>query len=177
MFNISDKDIRVLLVDDDEMQLNILKTRFVTSLDSYSIKEFTSGELLLDFLSGSQFSLNSVYIVVLDYFLKTRENPHAKDGPEILSIIKKKYPSVEVIMLSGYDEENFNQVVAEMKSKGAIDLVKKSEDCYTRIQNVINRIISESVFKRKKRERNIAIFGFVSFLIITIIVLAIIAYF
>jgi FixJ family two-component response regulator len=165
MIRFHDRDVTIFLVDDDELQLKILKTKFITDLNNYRIKTFLSGEDFLRSLEINPPHKRNVFILVLDYYLKTSQNKNAKDGLEILQLVKEKYPELEVIILSAYDDEdNIDQIV---KDNGAIDFVRKNEHSYTLIQNILMRQISHKVLFWKKLERDVALYGFVALFAIT----------
>lgn len=174
MIRFRDKDVTIFLVDDDELQLKMLKTKFITDLNNYRLKTFQSGEDFLAFLQTKPPQKTNIYILILDYYLKTSQNKNAKDGLEILKIVKDHYPDVEVIVLSAYDDdgENIPQLV---KENGAIDFIRKNENSYTLIQNIIMHLISTKVLSWKRLERNVALLAFITVTSFTAILLVIFA--
>lgn len=170
MLRFRDKNVSIFIVDDDELQLKMLKTKFITDLNNYKVKTFQSGEAFLEYLESKPPHNRNIYILVLDYYLKTSENKTAKDGIDILRIVKSKFPEVEVIILSAYedDDENIPQLVRE---NGAIDFIRKNENAYTLIQNILMQQISKKVLSWKKLERNIAVIAFAGVSMLTAILL------
>jgi DNA-binding NtrC family response regulator len=160
MIRFKDKDVQIFLVDDDEIQLKMLETKFATDLSNYKIYSFLSGEELLSHFSENPPQKRNISILVLDYYLKSSDNKEAKDGIDILKDVKELYPSLEVVIISAYDdEENIKDLVIEM---GAIDFVKKGENAFTLIHNIIMRLISQKMLYWKKVERNVALIVFLS---------------
>lgn len=156
MFQFINNDVHIFIVDDDELQLKMLKTKFISDLNKYKLKTFLSGEDFLEHLRKYPPRKNNLLILLLDYYLKTSQNKNAKDGIEILQIVKEKYPDIEVVVLSAYEDETEN-IPQLVKENGAIDFIKKNENSYTLIQNLLMQLISKRILGRKRFERNLAI--------------------
>src|SRR5690606_15525169 len=75
-------------------------------------------------------------IVVLDYHLSA-QRPDAKNGVEILKILKDRMPETQVIMLSGQDRID---VAVDSMKYGAYDYVVKGETGFSRTENILNNI-------------------------------------
>lgn len=176
MFRFSDRDVHIFIVDDDEIQLKVLKNKFVTDLNNYRLKTFITGEDLLDYLSKNPLKRRNAYITVLDYYLKSKQFKDVKDGLDILRILKTQYPSNEVIVLSAYDEDNEAQIHDMVKEIGAVDFIKKNEHSYVRIQNIVMRIVSSKILHWKKIERNVSVLVLFSLTCITSAVLLILSW-
>ena len=112
--------IKLLLVDDEEGFVNVLTKRL--SLRGIQATVALSGTDGIQLLSKTEFD-----VVVLD--LKMRD----LDGIEVLRIIKKQYPDIAVIMLTGHGSEI---AATEGIKAGAFDYLTKPCD----IGELINKI-------------------------------------
>lgn len=145
-------DIIIYLVDDDELHLKILKNKFYTST-SYRLLTFSSGEDFLEYIIKKPINKRQYHIAILDYQMQSMNNNEAKNGIEILQLLKDIHPYFEAIMLSGANDEDLASKAVRL---GATEFVKKNENSFTRILNSISWIISNSDLKRKKNEYKIA---------------------
>ena len=84
--------IKIFLVDDDELYLNMLKIELQQN-EAFIIETFITGELCLADLSKKP------DVIVLDYYLDGLDK-NAKDGIQVLDEIKVINPSIPVVMLS-----------------------------------------------------------------------------
>ncbi|PIU50534.1 MAG: response regulator [Desulfobacterales bacterium CG07_land_8_20_14_0_80_52_14] len=114
------KNIKVLLVDDEE--------EFVTSL-SERIKMRELGSEVA--LNGEK-ALQIVKDQVPDVMILDLKMPGI-DGMEVLRRVKKAYPEVEVIILTGHGSEKDEE---EARRLGAFDYLQKPVD----IDNLVQRI-------------------------------------
>ena len=155
----------IFLVDDEPIQNEMLKD-YLNERFVYDIKTYDNGEEMLQHMH-----LNPE-IVVLDYHLSAH-NPDAKNGVEVLKIIKDKYPDVQVIMLSGQDKID---VAIDSMKYGAYDYVVKGETAFSRTENVLNNLSELHKVKtiNKAYKRTITL---LSIVIGLIIVLSIALYF
>lgn len=119
----------IFLVDDEPIQNEMLKD-YLSERFIYEIKTFESGEEMLQ-----QLHLKPE-IVVLDYHLSA-QRPDAKNGVEILKIIKDKSPDTQVLMLSGQDKID---VAVDSMKYGAYDYVVKGETGFSRTENILNNL-------------------------------------
>jgi DNA-binding NtrC family response regulator len=119
----------IFLVDDEPIQNEMLKD-YLNERFVYDIKTFDNGEEML-----KDMHLHPE-IVVLDYHLSAQK-PDAKNGVEVLRILKDKYPDVQVIMLSGQDKID---VAIDSMKYGAYDYVVKGETAFSRTENVLNNV-------------------------------------
>ncbi|MFH2142744.1 MAG: response regulator [Bacteroidota bacterium] len=147
MANIKDQKVYIYLIDDDELHLKILQGKFESST-TYELKAFQSGETFLDFILKNPIPKNVIPIVILDYFLRSKENEEAKNGVEILKLLKNINPNIEVIMLSAMDDVD---IATAAMHYGAVTFVKKNENSFTRLNSNIQWIISQKDFESKKK--------------------------
>lgn len=144
-------DVNIYLVDDDELHLKILKNKFYTST-GYRLLTFSSGEEFLEYIIKKPLNKRQYHIAILDYQMQSMENNEAKNGIEILQLLKDIHPFFEAIMLSGANDEDLASKAVRL---GATEFVKKNENSFTRILNAISWIISSSDLKRKRYEYKI----------------------
>ncbi|MDK2954990.1 MAG: two-component system, OmpR family, response regulator [Desulfovibrionales bacterium] len=120
--------IRLLLVDDEEEFVNLFVKRFnMRNLDAFGV---TSGRAALGYLAE-----HPVDVVVLDVKMP------GMDGLAALGEIKKRFPTVEVIMLTGHGSLKSG---VEGMSLGAFDYVLKP----FRIDDLLDRIRKAAERKR-----------------------------
>ncbi|HAN76943.1 MAG TPA: hypothetical protein DCQ31_03795 [Bacteroidales bacterium] len=87
------KKYLIYLVDDDPVFTEMMYESLCDN-PKLEIKNFDTGERCLQQLDKKP------DLIVLDYFLDLKD-PNAKNGLEVLSIIRQVLPDVEVIVLSG----------------------------------------------------------------------------
>lgn len=123
------KPKKIFIVDDDLMLTEAMKD-YLTQDIPHDITVFSTGEQVtrqLDELPD---------IVILDYNLNTVDKD-AANGMEILQLIKKSYPKIHVIMLSG--QERFG-VAMQTIQKGAEQYVIKDKDAFEKIAEIIGKL-------------------------------------
>ena len=118
---------KVLLVDDEEEFLETLVKRLKKR--NLDVEGISNGEDALTWLSR-----NPVDVVVLDVKMP------GMDGIEVLREIKKEYPLVEVVMLTGHPSI---EVAIECMELGAFDYLMKPMD----IDELLYKI--EDAYKKK----------------------------
>lgn len=141
----ADKKKYIFLVDDEPIQNEMLKDYLNERFD-YECLTFDNGEDAM-----KKISLNPT-IVVLDYHLSAHL-PNAKNGLEVLEMVKEVSPTSNVIMLSGQDKI---EVAVESMKYGAYDYVIKGETAFSRMENIINNIVEmQNVRELNKSYRRI----------------------
>jgi DNA-binding NtrC family response regulator len=134
---ISDKNIRIFLVDDDALFLKSLEIEF----DNYSkvtIKKYSTGEKCLEHIDQQP------DLIVLDFYLNSIDEK-AMNGLETLDKIKAINPNIPVIMLSSQDSID---IAVDCMKHNAYDYIVKSETAFFRLQKAIT-----SYFKQQKIEK------------------------
>lgn len=148
----------VFLVDDDPMQVQMLKDHISSKLN-VSVTSFSTGEDCLNNLH-----LNPE-VIVLDYYLDSVDK-EAKNGIDILQSIKKQSPETEVIMLSGQDKI---EIAVETMKHGAFDYVIKNESAFVRTENVMMNI-----FKGFKLTENLNMYKKATWFLVAVVALLVI---
>jgi|SRR5688572_30402782 len=120
---------RIFIVDDDTMLTEALQD-YLTRTIPHQVSSFQTGEECLEHL------YEKPDIIILDYYLNTVQKD-AANGMEILQVIKKKYPNMEVIMLSS--QERYT-VAAQTIQKGAEQYVIKSKEAFAEIDRLVNAL-------------------------------------
>ena len=120
--------MNMMLVDDEERFLST--TQKLLSKKGYEVLTATSGEEALEKLTK-----HNIHVVILDVKMP------GMDGVETLRAIKRRFPLVEVIMLTGHG--TVESAVAGLKS-GAIDYLMKPAD----INDLLEK--AEEAFARRK---------------------------
>lgn len=161
-------DIRILIVEDDKVQAEIIQDKLKEFNTGYAMHWFKEGESLLKYLSNEA-NKKKHYYLILDYYLQTKKNKDALNGLEIINILKDQYPQVNIVLFSAYESDN-NTSFEEIKQEAnVIDFIKKSEHAYSHVENVIRFHYSKSRLEKKRRRFNWARWVFVSLLFITIL--------
>jgi DNA-binding NarL/FixJ family response regulator len=119
----------VFLVDDDNMSRTMLND-YITANTHHKTTQFATGEDCLEHLATNP------DVVVLDFELNTIVRD-AKNGLQILEIIKKHYPNIHVIMLSS--QERYGLAMQTL-AKGAEQYVIKGEEAFEKVTQMINDI-------------------------------------
>ncbi len=128
------KNVKIMLVDDEERFL--ATTQKLLNKKGYDAITASSGSLALELLGQKQ-----VHVVILDVKMP------GMDGIETLKAIKKQYPMVEVIMLTGHATvESAVQGLKTgasdylMKPAEIDDLIERAEEAYVRRQQLDEKI-------------------------------------
>ena len=136
---ISDKKIKLFLVDDDAVFLKSLEIEFLQHAD-FSIETFATGEECIIALS------HKPDVIILDYLLDGVVK-NVMNGIEALDKIKAFNPEIPVIMLSAQDKI---EVAINCMHHKAFDYVVKSETAFMRLQKIIT-----TIFKFRKIEKEL----------------------
>lgn len=117
---------RVLVVDDEEALRTVLSTELKG--EGYEVDTASDGDEAISIVQNKKFDL-----LLLDIKMPK------VDGFEVLKFVKKGFPSVKVIMLTGFaDLKN----AIESKKLGAEDFVSKPYDLVD-LLTTIERVLSE----------------------------------
>ncbi|MCP4724549.1 MAG: chemotaxis response regulator protein-glutamate methylesterase [bacterium] len=109
------ENLKALVVDDTITYRKIISS-IVEDLDGVDLMGTASdGKIAV-----AKVDLNKPDLVLLDVSMPVM------DGLEALEIIKKKYPEVEVVMISGVSRSNANMTVRALEM-GALDFIAKPE--------------------------------------------------
>jgi two-component system, OmpR family, response regulator len=123
----SNENIKLYLVDDDALFLELLEMDFYQQTD-FVVETFDTGERCIA-------SLNSKPdIIVLDYHLNGIDK-NAMNGIDTLDKIKLFNPDIPVIMLSAQDKI---EVAVSCMHHQAFDYIVKTETAFLRLQKSIN---------------------------------------
>jgi two-component system OmpR family response regulator len=126
----------IFLVEDDELYKRLIENAIRRHVN-VTIRSFSVGEICL-----RNMDLNPD-IVILDHNLDGTYQD-ALSGLDILKTIKRDYPKVQVILLSGQDDL---EVAVEALHSGAKDYIVKNKTAFIRLENSINAIIKENSSK------------------------------
>lgn len=121
--------MKLMLVDDEERFLST--TKKLLARKGHDVETATSGSEALEKLA-----IQDIHVVILDVKMP------GMDGIETLKAIKRRFPLVEVIMLTGH--ATVESAVDGLKS-GATDYLMKPTD----IEDLIAK--AEEAFEKRKR--------------------------
>ena len=117
---------RVLVVDDEDALRQVLSAELVG--EGYLVETASDGDEAISMVQNKKYDL-----LLLDIKM------NKVDGFEVLKFVKKGYPAVKVIMLTGFaDLKN----AIESKKLGAEDFVSKPYDLVD-LLTTIERVLSE----------------------------------
>ena len=129
------EEMRIMLVDDEERFLST--TQKLLAKKGYDVLTASSGAEALEKLR-----IHNVHVVVLDVKMP------GMDGIETLKAVKKTFPLVEVIMLTGH--ATVESAVEGLKS-GATDYLMKPTDVKDLIQKAEEAFRKRQVLEEKIR--------------------------
>lgn len=139
------KSNKILVVDDDKMVTSTLKTLF-------KIEGFTDAHYYNDPREAIEFLKSEKPDLILSDFLMPEMN-----GFEFLSVAKKMYPEVSMILLTGYaDKENAIRAINEIGLYKYIEKPWDNDDLIMNMKNGIERSYLVSQLKEKIDELEVA---------------------
>jgi two-component system, OmpR family, response regulator len=153
----TDKNMKVFIVDDDQVQSEMLADH-MSKYKMFNFLKYPTGEVCLQELDKNP------DIIILDYYLDGKDKD-AMDGIDVLKEIKKKNPNAEVVMLSG--QEKIEVAVNTMKY-GAFDYVVKGETAFHRLENVLYNVI-----RKRKLESSVNLYRSLSISLAVVLILVI----
>lgn len=134
----SAKKVKIFIVDDDKMQSELLKDSLLKH-SNHSVKIFHTGEECLKHLEEKP------DIIFLDYTLSS-ENKDAKNGTEILKMIKRSGSKSEVVMFTGQEKI---QIAVDTLTLGAFDYIIKNESAFHRAEIAVKNIRKKNKLEKE----------------------------
>ncbi len=162
------KPANIFIVDDNELDTKMLHQEFELRT-KYNVRSFHSGETFLKYLISNPPSRKQSTVIILDYNLSML-NVDAKNGIELLKTIREINRDYEVIITTKYSD---NEIITDALHFGAVNVVKKNENSFIRLDSNIKWILLQRGLRRKRRN---AISMLVFFFSLTIL-LSLIAFF
>jgi two-component system, OmpR family, response regulator len=120
----------MFIIDDDAVQREMIKD-YMADRYLFAVKMYDNGEDAM-----AEIEKLKPEIIVLDYHLNSHITS-AKNGIEVLKVIKEVSPASEVVMFTGEDKLD---VALESMRNGAYDYVVKGESAFNKIEKVINNL-------------------------------------
>ncbi len=127
-----DSNLRLMVVDDEPIVGKRLKRLLYKA--GYDIDIFTEGSIAIEELGKKSFD-----IIIADLKMK------GINGMDILEIVKKKYPHIKVIIITGYGKK---LTAIEAFNKGAFDFITKPFKI-KELENIIKKAEMELRSKNK----------------------------
>lgn len=118
----------IYIVDDEPLLTEMLTDYLTGHFPDLKIESFPTGEKCLEAMATLPPDL-----VVLDYYLNSREK-EAANGIDILKELKKRSKPLPVVMLSS--QPNYG-TAAQTIYHGAIHYVSKGEDAFDEIRQLV----------------------------------------
>lgn len=149
----------VYVVDDDPMQVQMMSDHLKDKF-GFDVRGFSTGEEAVNNLT------NHPDIVVLDYYLNSVK-AEARNGAEILRFIKKEFPNIQVIMVSGQDSM---EVAVDTMTYGAADYVIKGDNQFVRLQHAVEKLfVNERLHERVNYYRSLSTISIVAVVLIVVL--------
>lgn len=124
----------VIFIVEDDAAFNKLISTYIKSKSTYEVYSYLSGEDCLEKIHKKP------DLILMDYDLPFR------DGIEVMGVIKKKYPEIIFIFLSGQTNV---KVAVEALKEGAFDYIVKDNHAK---ENAVNKI--EQALRLKHMEKD-----------------------
>ncbi|RPI01389.1 MAG: response regulator [Calditrichaeota bacterium] len=121
---------KVLVVEDDVQQARIIQLRLMRNTPPFEVLTVNDAPAALEKLAKDTFD-----IVTLDYHLPSTT------GLEVLQNIRKLYPHIPVVMLTGQGDE---QIAVQAMRHGAQDYITKAPEHFDLLPRVLTRAIREN---------------------------------
>ena len=119
----------VFIIDDDQVYLRFMQTHFNQMVD-FNVEIYDSGSTALQQLENK-----TPFMIILDHNL----NDPAGDGLHYLSLIRKKKPSVPVLLITSDSTDTLKK---EAIKAGAKTLIIKSDSFLVQLRTAIDEITS-----------------------------------
>jgi two-component system, chemotaxis family, chemotaxis protein CheY len=103
---------RILVIDDQEPIRRVVRRALET--DGHEVYDASDGELGMEILEGQPFD-----VVVTDIFMP------GQDGIVTLRLIRKRFPAVKVIVISGGDSTGMMDLREDAELLGAVKSLQK----------------------------------------------------
>jgi DNA-binding NtrC family response regulator len=133
----------ILLVDDEEMIINSIKSFLAVETD-YSVLTYTSPVKAIEDLETK---IKNLDLVISDYLMPEM------DGISFLAEVKKKFPLVPRILLTGYaDKENAIKAINNVGLYQYIEKPWDNDDLRLIIRNGLEKTILLKQLEEKVRE-------------------------
>ncbi|MDM8525016.1 chemotaxis-specific protein-glutamate methyltransferase CheB [Desulfococcaceae bacterium HSG8] len=140
-----EKDLKILVVDDTVTYRQILSKIVSNFKNAELIGTAPNGKIAL-----SKIGLKQPDLVLIDVFMPEM------DGLETLARIKKQYPHIDVIMLTGADKEHANLTMKALGA-GALDFILKPrgesvDDNIAELQGELSRLVLMARTRKYSRQ-------------------------
>lgn len=137
--------MKILIVDDEQIMRNGLR---------YTIDWQTYGFYIIDAVSNGKKALEICEKEQPDIVLTDIRMP-VLDGLELTKILQKKYPFIEIVILSAYDDFKYAQ---EAMSAGAREYILKAElDCDSLLAVLLR--VKERILEKKSANKKLEAIG------------------
>lgn len=123
------REVRILVVDDNPEHRMLIVRNLRRGIQTVVIEEVETGGDCLARMAAGRFDL-----VLLDYTLPDT------NGLEILALLRRRYSSVPVIMVTGQGDE---RIIREAMRQGASDYVIKTPEFLEHLVNVVARTLAQ----------------------------------
>ncbi|MFK5857071.1 MAG: response regulator [Bacteroidota bacterium] len=135
----SSNDLKIFIVDDEVIYLNILE-QYIRNTGYDNITKFENGTDCLNSITDLP------DVVFLDYYMDTLS------GLDILRKIRQLNPNIFVVMISG--QKDVKLAVDTMK-KGAFDYIIKEDNVETKVKDIFQRILKMKKTKGKSKLKSL----------------------
>ncbi len=171
------RKIRLLIVEDDSVQDQILTDKLIEYNKDFQIEHFVSGELLIAYLNNNRKALKKHYLI-LDYFIQTEENKDGLNGMGVINHLAQKFSDIKIIVFSAYENDDnlkFNTLSTEHAN--VIGVVKKSEYAFNTLQSIIRFDFIKEMLKLKQKKYKTTRIVYIVFAILALAYFVVTTYF
>jgi|GEM_PF-1636131 len=167
-------EVFVYLVDDNELQLKVLQEKFKNTRSFKRTEAFASGEECLAYIKKHKYPARSIILVIADFHLDDSDDEDVMNGIDLLGELKQYDPTIEVIMLSGSNDDH---VVRAAAKYGATNFIQKGPDSFKKTLNSMLWAIREKDSIRKTAESKNSIKNLIVGMIVIFFVIFVLGYF
>ena len=145
-----DKDIKIFIVEDDQVQSQLLYDKLLEHNNEYNIVRFSNGKDLMEHC-GSNYPNSKYTYLILDYYLQSSDDSELMNGIGVIKQLAKDYPDVKIILFSAYENDGDSEFDKLTNELNVIEFVKKSVHAFSHIQNILRFDYAQTCLYRKKR--------------------------
>lgn len=127
LLHLTKHEIEIYIIEDNQYYAKLVKANLNKS--GYNkVNIFYSGELAIDSLDKDEPNC-----IILDHILSSK----GMNGADVLKIVKKKYPHMNVIILSGQEDV---KIASDLMKFGAFDYIVKNDMTFFNLDNTLFKL-------------------------------------
>ncbi len=161
--------IRLLIVEDDPVQTEILVDKLIEYNKDFQIEHFVSGELLIEYLNNHKNAYKKYYLI-LDYFIQNEGNKDGLNGLGVINYLANKYQDIKIVLFSAYESDDdlkFDTLIDDHSN--LIGVIKKAEYAFNTLQNIIRFDFIKGMLQIKRKRYIVTRIIFIVFGLFTLL--------